>query len=127
MKDRLSSRKLRPRAERLWTATYVLMALRYSEALASQLFREVLTMEESVTYQWIIRKGEVREARKVLLLQGRIRFGEPPAEVIAALEAIQDIPELEELGGRIVQVDSWDELLNLSGPRSRSRRRKRTP
>jgi hypothetical protein len=36
--------------------------------MARHLLQEVLTMEESVTYQGIIRKGEVKEARKILLL-----------------------------------------------------------
>jgi len=44
----------------LWTATYVLMGLRYDLALAGELLKGVLAMEESVTYQEIIRKGEAR-------------------------------------------------------------------
>jgi hypothetical protein len=127
MKDRLSGRMQRPRAERLWMATYVLMGLRYSEALANQLLQEVLTMEESVTYQGIIRRGKVEGERQALLRLGRKHFGDPPAEVVAALDAIQEIQKLEELLLRVEEVASWPELLDLPAPWARSRRGKRKP
>jgi predicted transposase YdaD len=84
-------------------------------------------MEESVTYQKIIRKGEalgeargevrgkIEEARKLLLLQGRSRFGEPPPEALAALAAFTDVSELEELGVRLLRASSWQELLGSNG------------
>ena len=80
-------------------------------------------MEESVTYQKTIRKGEamgeakgkLEEARKILLLLGRRRFGEPSAEVAAGLEAVTDLNRLEELNERLLQATSWQELLGWNG------------
>ncbi len=46
-----------PRASMLWTATYLLMGLRYSEEVALQLLEGVRTMQESTTYQAILREG----------------------------------------------------------------------
>jgi hypothetical protein len=119
IRERLGGKRLRPQATRLWTATYVLMGLRYPEALAHRLLQEVLTMEDSVTYQAIIAQGE----RKLLLLQGRKRFGEPPPEATAALEAIKEVPKLEELGVRLFQASSWQELLDLPAPRTRRQKK----
>ena len=51
----------RPRADKLWTATFLLMGLRYSDELASQLLEGVQNMKESTTYQAILREGRVSE------------------------------------------------------------------
>ena len=87
-------------------------------------------MKESVTYQAILREGEAEgkteEARKMLLLQGRSRFGEPPPEAVAALDALTDVSRLEELGLRLLQATSWQELLGLNGRGRRGRGRKKT-
>src|SRR5262249_52103329 len=104
-----------------WTATYVLMGLRYERELIDRLLQGVIEMEESVTYQGILEKGEargeakgeVKEARRLVLLQGNKRFGPAPPEVTAALQAITDTDKLEQLGLRLLDVESWHELLGL--------------
>jgi hypothetical protein len=113
------------RAAELWSAAYILMGLRYEEPLIQTLLQGVATMKESVTYQAILREGEVGEARKMLLLQGRSRFGEPPSEVVAALDALSDVSQLEDLGVRLLQASSWQELLGLNGRGQRGRGRKK--
>jgi hypothetical protein len=112
-------------AKSLWTATYVLMGLRYPLPFIEQLLREGTAMEESVTYQAIIakgiakgvekgfREGAVQELKKALLLQGRELFGEPTAAIKAAIEGIDDLGRLEGLSVRLVRVKSWEELLDL--------------
>ena len=49
-------------------------------------------MEECSTYQYIVAKGvakgELREAKKLLMLLGRKRFGPPEVTTAAAIEAI---------------------------------------
>ncbi len=82
-------------------------------------------MKESVTYQAIIEEGEAKEARKMILLQGGSKFGEPSAEAEAALNALSDVGQLEKLGVRLLRVSSWEELLGLNGPGRRSRGRKK--
>jgi len=133
MKERFDRETPRLAAE-LWSAAYILMGLRYQDALIETLLRGVTMLEESVTYQAIIRKGEAKgkaegkaeEARRVLLLQGRSRFGKPSAKVAAALDALNDVGQLEELAVRLLQVRSWEELLGLNGSTRRTRRRRRS-
>jgi hypothetical protein len=87
------------------------MGLRYDTAVISALKREVLRMEESITYQEIVGIGQLREARKFILLQGKKRFGRTSRKAAQALEGITDLEKLEELGQRLLDVKSWDELL----------------
>ncbi len=56
-------------------------------------------------------KGKAEEARAVLLRQGRIRFGEPAAATVQALDAITDLPRLERMIEAILTVPGWAELL----------------
>lgn len=119
MKERLSGERRRWRAEDLWAATFVLLGLRYSDTFGNLLFQEVLGMEESTTYQAIIRKGRLSGVRQMLLRQGRKRFGPADEATEAALNAIEEVEKLEELGVRIFDVDTWEELLQ---PTSRRRR-----
>jgi predicted transposase YdaD len=108
----------RPRAAKLWTATYLLMGLRYSDELTNSLLEGVQTMQESTTYQKILREGRnegrITEAQRLLLLQGEIRFGVPEARTRSAIEAIQDIERLERMSKRILDADihDWDGLLD---------------
>jgi predicted transposase YdaD len=128
MEARLQATRLRPHAEEVWSATYILLGLRYSRELARHLLRGVRSMKESVTYQAILEEGEEKgalaEARKIVLRLGRNRFGPPDARVTAAVEAIADVERLEELGERLLSAASWDELLGLPAPsRPQPRRR----
>jgi predicted transposase YdaD len=142
MKQRAARLGDRGRLGRWWTAVYVLMGLRYQQAVVDQLLQGVLDMEESATYQAILRKGMARgmaegvaqgvvegralgaveEARKMLLQMGEHRFQAPaPADLRSRLEGMQDLPQLEELLLRVGQVQSWEELLRAL-PRQRRRR-----
>jgi predicted transposase YdaD len=124
--QRLEQRKYRRQADRIWAATYVLRGLRYSQELAGQLLRRVRTMKESVTYQAILAEGEsagltkgaLAAAKKLLLLQGIMRFGAPDERTTAAVERIKDLARLEELSVRLLSAGSWQELL---GPRATRR------
>jgi predicted transposase YdaD len=131
MRRRIRGPSAPPQAGDLWTATWVLMGLRYEQELVERLLRGVIAMEESVTYQAIIRKGrdqgraegKAEEARKSLFLVGRQLLGEPAADVTAAIQAIDDVERLEQLVVRALQVKTWDELFDR--PRKRARRGRR--
>jgi hypothetical protein len=97
MKQRLEQETTRSQAADLWSAPYILMGARYPDALIDSLLEGVIAMKESVTYQKIVRKSKTEEARTMLLLIGRTRFGEPPPEAGAALEAVTDVARLEDL------------------------------
>jgi hypothetical protein len=68
-------------------------------------------MEESSTYQYIVAKGALKGAKRLLMLQGQKRFGQPDADSLAAIETITDVERLEQLGQRLLDVSSWQELL----------------
>jgi hypothetical protein len=91
------------------------MGLRYPGTLIAQVLERVRDMEESVTYQAIVRKGReegrTEEARAILLRLGGKWFGALSIEVQAALTAITGIERLEQLSERLLDVESWEELL----------------
>jgi predicted transposase YdaD len=120
MKRRVARVRNRGRLGRWWTAVYVLMGMRYEQTLVTQLLQGVLDMEESVTYQAIIRKGvdkgrvegALQEARKMLLRLGETHFRAPPSDVIQnRVEKIEDLDQLERLILSLEPLRSWDELL----------------
>jgi predicted transposase YdaD len=105
-------------AASLWTATYVLMGLRYPrwevEELMSRDVLELLNtqlLEQSSTYRGMVEEVELRHARTTLLRLGRKRLGEPTAAHLEALEALQDRERMENLMERLLEVETWNELL----------------
>ena len=103
----------------LWTATFVLMGLKYEQDFTQQLLRGVRQMKESVTYQAILQEGRdegieiggVREARNLSRRIGTKRFGPIKPRFAKQLDAIPSLEELEQLGDRLLEVESWIELL----------------
>lgn len=111
MQERLRSEVVTAQAATLWTATYILMGLRYPSEFTGRLLQRVLAMEESATYQAIITRGKLQEAQKLLLQLGTKRFGPPSAATRAAIEAITEVERLEQLTERLLDASSWDQLL----------------
>ncbi len=67
----------------------------------------------TLTNEWIEvgeEKGKIDAERGVILRLGTRRFGEPDATTRAALET-EDLPRLEILVDRLLEVESWAELL----------------
>jgi predicted transposase YdaD len=124
MKQRLSGAKPPRRAADIWAASYVLLGLRYSDQLAHALFEEVLSMEQSATYQAIVRRGRAEEARRILLRLGTLKHGVPDDATRDAIESIVDIAELEELSDRLLSSMSWQELLSSRLPKRRNGQRR---
>jgi len=133
--QRLSGRRARKQAPVVWAAAYLLLGLRYSPALAEQLFRGVVSMKESSTYQAILEEGRtegrtegaVAEARKLLRIFGDRAFGLPDARTAAAIERIDDLTQLEEICSRLPAAGSWQELLGHVPAASRRGRGRRSP
>ena len=109
-------------ADSLWAATFILMGLRYSIDVSKQLLQAARNMKESSTYQFILKEGQakgrvegkVEEAKRMLLLIGRRRFGPPTVEVHTAIEAVEDVDQLEALTERLLDAADWNELLSGS-------------
>src|SRR5262249_10154861 len=95
----------------LLTASLVLTGCRGPKAKVGELFRGVRAMRESSGYQLILdegrEEGALREARKILLRQGRRKFGPPEPAVEAAVQAIADLSRLERMSDRIFDATSW--------------------
>jgi predicted transposase YdaD len=135
MRRRLSSRRLQRLAPQVWSATFILMGLRWPRELTEQLLQGVRSMKESVTYQAILEEGRdegrdegaLAEAKKLLRMQGVGCFGPFDAQTAAALDRINDLPRLEELLVRLPHVGSWQELLGRPAPRRPGGQRRRTP
>jgi predicted transposase YdaD len=124
MKDRFRQSGRPSQVKDLWTATYILLGMRYDRAFAKQILRGVLAMEESTTYQAILEEGALREARKNLLLVGNIRFRGTPPTAKKAIEEMTDLTRLEDLLARSQKATSWQELLGLPEQPRRPTRRK---
>jgi hypothetical protein len=96
-------------------AAVMLMGLRFDEGLILRLMQGDKKMEESVTYQILVRKGRAEgraeEARRIVRLIGQQRFGPPPEATEAALDAITDPDRLERIAERLLQAVNWDDLL----------------
>ena len=86
-------------------------------------------MRESSTYQAILdegraegltrgraeglTRGRAEEARALVLELGSQRYGAPTEQVRATLLAISDPHRLHSLARRLLDVSSWNELLDL--------------
>jgi hypothetical protein len=74
-------------------------------------------MRESTTYQAILREGRIEGrlsgARRMLLIQGEIRFGTPDERIREAVEMIRDLERLERMCLRILNtnIHDWEGLL----------------
>lgn len=132
MERRLSQRRARGQASLVWASSYILLGLRYSPALAAQLFRGVVSMKESSTYQAILEEGRTEgrnegaltEAKKVLRLLGESAFGPPDERIAAQIERLNDLAELEDVLKHIRTATTWQDLFGppARGPQKRRRR-----
>ena len=112
MEQRIGQEATPGEAGTLWTATDVLMGLRYPRTLVNDLLRGIHAMKDSVTYQGIVEEGMIKAHQADLLRIGRRKFDVAPSETIQA--AVAGINDLDRLGGlieRVFDVSSWDELL----------------
>jgi hypothetical protein len=66
----------------------------------------------SPAYQAILDEGRAQEAKRIVLLLGSQRFGPPSAPLRAALEAVSDLSQIEDVARRLLDAPSWDKLLD---------------
>jgi predicted transposase YdaD len=100
---------------RLLTATFVLCGLRLDRNQVRALFQGVRAMRESDTYQAILdegrAEGRAEGAQRTLLHLGRKTLGEPDEAARHALLGITDLERLDRLSERLLEVSTWQELL----------------
>jgi predicted transposase YdaD len=122
MKRRLENEATPDEDASIWTATYVLMGLRYSRQFAAELLRGVRTMKDSVTYQAIVEEGlaegraegraeGLKAMREVLFEMGTKRFGKPDRKTAKLIDSIDELGQLKRLTERILDADDWKDLL----------------
>jgi predicted transposase YdaD len=118
MAERVEREATPDEAKTFWTGTFFMMGLRYPESVIRQLVPGVREMRESVTYQLVLdegrAEGRVEEAKRIMALQGRTRFGPPNARTQEIIDELSDLEEIERLAQRLVVVSSWDELFDQS-------------
>lgn len=108
----------------VWAATRILLGLRYSDHLVEKLMLNLLDMEESSTYQAIIKKGrqeghaegiaagKIAGERQLLIRLATAKLGTPSRAVLARINAISTLAEIERLGSRIFDANNWKQLLS---------------
>lgn len=111
LRERIHSEAPPAEAAKLVTSAFVLTGLRWDRNRAVQWFQGESAMIESDTYLYILEQGEAKALRNVLLVQGRERFGEADANVRLSVESITDLERLKRMSIKLLQVSSWQELL----------------
>jgi hypothetical protein len=66
---------------------------------------------DSLLFKALLEEGMAVGMQRVLLLQGRKRFGEPDQAARELVSHIYDLEQLESLTDRLLQATSWQELL----------------
>jgi hypothetical protein len=93
------------------TATHVLTGLRYDEEIIAAPKREGLRVGKSITYQETVRIGKQQGLRDFILNEGKRRFGTTNRRAAHMVQAVTNQADLERLGRRIFEVNSWDQFL----------------
>jgi predicted transposase YdaD len=122
IKERLEREADKEQADRLRTATFLLMGMKFEKAFVDTLMnRNVL--ELSSTYRALhdeakaegrnegLAEGRTEATRKLILSLGERRFGVPSPQTKATLEALTDADKLALIAERLLSVESWSELL----------------
>jgi len=107
----------KPRADKLWMAAYFLTGLRYPNKIVSRVMEGVQNVRGSSTYQAVLDEGRedgrISEARRMLLMLGGDRFGEPNETIRGALAGILDVERLERMSRQVLDtnIQDWEGLL----------------
>ena len=125
--QRISSEPTNLNPDSLWVEFRLLLGLNYPENFVMSLLKGVGNMQESSTYRAILAEGEARgiavgEARGIavgeargkreaVLRVGSKRFGEPDAHTRSILDQIDSPERLDGLLIRVIDAESWSELL----------------
>jgi hypothetical protein len=116
-RDRLRADAVTGKLEKvLFGSSFVLCGLRYEDERIAELYQTMsLTLEDSTTYQWILKKGVAQGAletmRATVLRLGAKRFGAATESTQIAVNAITDPTRLQRMAERVLDAASWDDIL----------------
>jgi hypothetical protein len=68
-------------------------------------------MHESDTYLAILDEGQVKFAKKAILIVGEERFGPAKESVKLQLSSISDLERLKRMHRRTIKAADWEEIL----------------
>jgi hypothetical protein len=116
--SRLAAEAPPPEAGIMMLSALTLAGMRLDPELVAVIERRLRTMnilQDSSYYQLLLKRGKdlgKREGlREALYRFGRNRFGRLPKATRTAIEAIDDLKQLEHLTDRILIAKSWNDLL----------------
>ena len=104
---------------KLWAAIYLMLGLQYQKEFINTLMGQVMWLEDSSTYQYLIQRGKLEgnregkreEVQNLLFRIGKKKYGPPGPAVVAKVDAEQDLERLESMFERVLDANSWDDLL----------------
>jgi hypothetical protein len=102
----------------LWEATAIISNMRYEPKLIVPLMRKVMTMVKMEDFKPYNDYFTATGIRETLLALGEKRFGVPDAQTLEALESITELDPLRRMRDRLLDVNSWQELLEKTSPHS---------
>lgn len=70
-----------------------------------------MDIRDSSAYWAILDEGRIEEAQRIILRQGRKKFGSPSDAIVAAIMAITDLERLHRIQDQIFTSSTWDEQL----------------
>ena len=110
MFDRLSSveKRFEDVSEKLYEPDVVSDQQEYTKLMKEH--KSLLPIVEKYR-EYTAAKTTAEEAKALLLRLGSKRFGVPDASSQAALTAVTSLEALEQLADRLLEVESWQELL----------------
>jgi hypothetical protein len=119
---RLAAEAPPPDAARMMTSALTLAGMRLDPDEVRVLRRRLRTMnilKDSSFYQVLLEEGmekgeilgQLKQARKLLIRLGRLRFGRLDKPTRARIESMDDLERLEHLSERLLTATSWDDLL----------------
>lgn len=117
MSQRMTNEVPRTEAMELWTATHILMGIKFGRPVTNMMLRSVREqMKDSPTYIEIleegIEKGGTEAMQSMLLRLGEHSFGPVPAEIRRRIRVISDHDKLDALLLRLLDVETWNALLD---------------
>ncbi|MCE9530605.1 MAG: hypothetical protein K8T89_05675 [Planctomycetes bacterium] len=139
MKKQIENVHPETQARKLWAACTILMGMRYSTEVIDKVLPIMINLKDSSTY-WLIHdqavaeglqtgrqegrqeglqagqeigvvRGRAEQSQATILRLGLKKFGPPPEGAMAKVSAFDDQIKLNALVERILDVNSWEELL----------------
>jgi hypothetical protein len=100
-----------PEAEMVRTACLFLLGMRYDKDVIRQMFEGIMKTHESSAYEMLMDMGREEVFHRTLLKLGRKKFGPPPADVEAVINALRDLDRMDRMIDTLDQAADWQAWL----------------